>query len=219
MEANSREANSRQLVEAARAGDRRAVEGLLARHLSSLRAFVRLNSGRRLREREAQSDLVQTVCREILERASDFEYRDEPSFRAWLYQTARRKIIDRARFWKSEKRTPSREVPFDARRNSASGAAAPALPPLSACYATFCTPSREAMVHEEEARIEAAFAKLPPDHRKVITLARLAGLPHKEIAAQMNRNENAVRQLLFRALANLAVQLDRAPEGRAGDRS
>jgi hypothetical protein len=32
----------------------------------------------------------------------------------------------------------------------------------------------------------------------------------------MDRNENAVRQLLFRALANLAVRLDRAsPAGPA----
>lgn len=198
---------SRRLVEAAGAGDRRAVDTLLARHLTALRAFVRLNAGRRLREREACSDLVQTVCREVLQGAAGFEYRGEAAFRAWLYQTARRKIIDRARFWRSERRTPRREVELDAPARGGSGEGEAGL---LGCYATFCSPSRDAMAREEQERIEEAFAKLPPDQRKVISLARIAGLPHKEIAAQMDRNENAVRQLLFRALANLAVRLDRA---------
>jgi len=190
----------RRLVEAARGGDRAAVEELIGRHLSAVRAFVRLNAGPRLRQREAQSDLVQSVCREILENLGRLEWQGEAAFRAWLFQTARSKIVDRARYWGTRKRAAEREVRLD-RDESASS--------LLGSYATFCTPSQEAILHEEQERIERAFAKLSPSHRRVVTLARIAGLPHKEIAEQLGMKENAVRQLLFRALAHLALLLDR----------
>jgi RNA polymerase sigma-70 factor (subfamily 1) len=195
------------------------VEGLLERHLSGLRAFVRLNAGPALRAREAQSDLVQSVCREVLEGLDQFEYRGDAAFKLWLFQTARRKIIDRARYWRRDKRALAREVALDPspRRNQSSGHN------LLHQYATFCTPSQEAILHEEQARIEQAFAKLSPEHRKVITLARIVGLSHREIGERMRRNEAAARQLLHRALAQLSKHLesgspdDDAPRVRVGN--
>ena len=44
-----------------------------------------------------------------------------------------------------------------------------------------------------------------PEQREVITLAHLAGLPRKEIAALFDRSEEAVRTQLHRAMARLAV--------------
>jgi DNA-directed RNA polymerase specialized sigma24 family protein len=42
----------------------------------------------------------------------------------------------------------------------------------------------------------------------VISLARIVGLSHAEIAKEMGRSEGAVRTLLSRALARLATLLD-----------
>ncbi len=195
------------LVEAARAGDRCAVDDLMRRHVSALRAFVRLNAGAKLTQREAHSDLVQSICREILQNLGGVEWQGSAAFRAWLFQTARSKIIDRARFWESQKRTPAREVALadDSDANDVDNVVAR---DLLGHYATFCTPSQDAILHEEQERIERAFAELPESYREVISLARIAGLPHKEIATRMGKNENAVRQLLFRALAHLALLLD-----------
>ena len=192
-------------------GSSHGVDHLLERHLSGLRAFVRLNAGPVLRAREAQSDLVQSVCREVLEGVDKFEYRGEAAFKLWLFQTARRKIIDRARYWKRDKRALAKEVPLDPspRKNQSS------VNNLLHQYATFCTPSQEAILHEEQGRIEAAFARLSPEHRKVITLARIVGLSHKEIGEQMNRNEAAARQLLHRALAQLSKHLEGEPRDDA----
>jgi RNA polymerase sigma-70 factor (subfamily 1) len=185
-------------------GKRPEIERLLERHLSGLRAFVRLNAGPVLRAREGQSDLVQSVCREVLEGVGNFEYRGDSAFKLWLFQTARRKIIDRARYWRRDKRAVGREVALDPhpKKNQSSGNS------LLQEYATFCTPSQEAILHEEQGRIERAFAKLSPEHRKVITFARIVGLSHREIGEQMNRNEAAARQLLHRALAQLSKHLD-----------
>ncbi|MCA8975247.1 MAG: hypothetical protein KDC98_11025, partial [Planctomycetes bacterium] len=56
----------RDLVDSASHGDPQAVEELLVRHLPRLRAFVRLRSPFALRARESCSDLVQSVCREVI---------------------------------------------------------------------------------------------------------------------------------------------------------
>ena len=55
-----------------------------------------------LRARESGSDLVQSVCREILAQAHRFQHPSESAFRRWLYTTAMRKISDRADHWRAE---------------------------------------------------------------------------------------------------------------------
>ena len=61
------------------------MESLIARHLPSLRAFVRLRVNSFLRARESESDVVQSVCCEILQHMQGFEYQGEARFRNWLY--------------------------------------------------------------------------------------------------------------------------------------
>ena len=173
----------------------------LAEALERLRprllAFVRLHFDPALRARESCSDLVQSVCREVLENVGRIEYQGDEAFRCWLFTWALHKIRDRQRYWLAQKRDAGREVRLDG-----SGA-----DDLLACYGTFCTPSREAMLHEQIDRIERAFDRLPPQYREVITLARIAGLPHAEIAARLGSTPGAVRTQLNRALVRLTSEL------------
>ena len=53
-------------------------------------------------------------------------------------------------------------------------------------------------------RIEAAFDALPEHYREVIVLARIVGLPHREIAERLGKTEVAVQGLLTRALVKLS---------------
>ncbi len=71
------------------------------------------------------------------------------------------------------------------------------------------------MLRETIDLIERAFEELPDDHRQVILLARLVGLSRKEIADEMGRSEVAVRNLLSRALSQLAEILDREESTRS----
>ncbi len=48
---------------------------------------------------------------------------------------------------------------------------------------------------------------LTPDQRNALMLARIDGLRAKEIAGRMNRSEEAVRQLLMRALRQLRTSI------------
>ncbi len=177
--------------------DSDAIEQLLVEHLPGLRAFVRLRAGPVLRSRENESDVVQSACREVLERAHTFQHGGSAGFRRWLYTTALRKILDKHDFHTAAKRDVRRDHAIDD-------------PGLLAAYHSFCTPSGVAAAHEQLQQIECAFEQLSKDHREVILLSRIVELTRGEVAAEMGRSESSVRNLLHRALAQLAQLLEAA---------
>ncbi|MCA8953339.1 MAG: sigma-70 family RNA polymerase sigma factor [Planctomycetes bacterium] len=182
-------------------GERRGdLEALLVEHLPYLRAYVRLRSNRAIRARESGTDLVQSVCREVLQGSSGFEYRGDGAFRRWLCTAALRKIVERDRAMKTQKRDVRREQV--AATDTAQGA-------LLDAYATVSTPSVVLSRRENIEALEVAFDQLPEEHREVISLAKIVGLSHAEIAEQTGRSEAATRQLLRRALVKLRLLLDR----------
>ncbi len=188
---------SSDLVERASRGDAAAIEALLQENVPRLQAYIRLRSGPLLRSRESSSDLVQSVCREVLEGMGRLEYRGAAQFRAWLFTAAARKIADRVQYYRAERRTAEREIPVDA-----------ASEEVRAAYATIATPSRVLGEREGIERIERAFARLPEEKREVILLARVAGLTSAEIAERTGETDVAIRARLRRALAELSVFLD-----------
>ncbi len=199
--------DSLELLARLREGDSDAIEALLERNLPGLRGYVRLHGGALLRSKESSTDLVQSVCREVLEHIDRFRYPSEAGFRQWLYVTAMRKIRRRYEYWGAQRRDAAREVPLD------DGASSDLLD----CYGSLCTPSQEAVAHEQVERIEAAFDRLPEDYREAIVLARVVGLSRAEIGERLGRSEGAVRTLLSRALARLAELLDEAEAGPAAN--
>ena len=193
---------SEALVHQASRGDDDALAQLLARHLPALHAFVRLRAGEAVLAKESCSDVVQSVCREVLRDLGAFEYRGEAAFRSWLFERALHKVIDRNRFYRMGKRDIGREVAPPSRMSRAEAGA------LLGHYAAVCSPSREAEAHEEVARIEAAFQQLDEPYREVIAMCRLMGMTQAEVAAATGRSEGSVRGLLARGLARLARLLE-----------
>jgi RNA polymerase sigma factor (sigma-70 family) len=179
------------------------IDDLLAEHVPALRAFVRLRMGPTLRAKESASDLVQSVCREILENRERYRFQGDDNFKRWLFTTALRVVKNKARYWQREKRDAVRE----ARRGGSSASHGGAS--FSDCYRSLITPSRDALAREEVDRFERAFETLTEEQREVISLARIVGLSHKEIAQHVGKSEAATRQALHRALAALALALDR----------
>jgi RNA polymerase sigma-70 factor (ECF subfamily) len=188
--------DTRALVEAAARQDRSAIQQLLVRHLPGLEAFVRLRMGPGLRQKATPPDLVQSVCREVLEDLTGFEFRGEAPFRHWLFTRAENKLKEKHRYHAAEMRSRSREETL------------PDGSTFLPAYRTLCTPSREVEVREAVARIEAAFDQLPDDYREAITLHKLCGLSHAEIAERLERSEGAVRNLVYRGISRLALLVD-----------
>jgi len=179
-------------VERAARGEPAAVDALLARHLDGLAAFLRRRAGATLLAQESGSDLAQSVCRDVLERLRDgrFDWRGEAAFKQWLYQAALLKLRDRRDFHGAARRDAARRV-----GDSAAARVAGTEP----------TPSQAAVARERAEEIVAALAKLPPDSRRIIELARFEGKSHAEIAALLGITVADSRQRLARALARLAA--------------
>lgn len=170
------------------------VEELLLLHLPALRAFVRLRIDANLRAQEAESDIVQSTCRTVLQHAGRFQFGGEEGFKRWLFTTAVRTLVDKNERWRTLKRDVVR--------------VADETPDVEPIDRVLPTASEFAQARETRERLERAFDGLEDEEREVIALARVAGLPHRDIALAMKRSEAATRVLLHRALLRLAKLLE-----------
>lgn len=184
-----------ELFAAGRAGDDESLGHLLVRFLPDLRAFVRLQLGAELREREAVSDVVQSVCLELLRNPARFDFRGEPEFRGWLFQAVANELRDKRRYWNAKKRRPRSDLLDDEA--------------LLAAYHSL-TPSQVAIAREDLQRIEHAFERLSEQHARILLLHRFAGLDISALAEIFERSPEATRKLLHRAQVALARELDAA---------
>lgn len=180
-------------------GDPQAVDRLLAHYLPRLHAYVHSQMGAHLRNREASLDIVQSVCREVLEERGSFEFRGEGAFLSWILTAAMNKLRERARFHGRLRRDAARDRPLDD----------------AAAYRGL-SPSGEVMSKEQVERLEAALQRLPDDYREIVVLAKIVGMPHADIAAHLGRSLPAVRNVLGRALARLGNAVLGDAGGRAG---
>jgi RNA polymerase sigma-70 factor (subfamily 1) len=184
------------LIAAAQNGDPGAVDRLVNEHLHAIRAYVRLNVDEMLRARESCSDMVQSVCREVLTDLGGFRYRGEKSFHSWLFVMVLNKIRDRQRYFLADKRDPRREASPPDLSASAAG--------LATLYASVASPSQVAMAHEQLERIECAFDQMPAKYRTVLTMSRLMGMSASEIAEETDQTCTAVSTQLARGLVMLS---------------
>jgi RNA polymerase sigma factor (sigma-70 family) len=182
-------------VRRASEGDHVALDALLERHLPGLRAFVRKNVGPEVLAKESSSDVVQSVCREVLGDLARLEYRGEAAFRALLQQAALRKLIDRQRYYRAEKRDVGRERDASATLSASE---------LRALRSSMHSPSAAALEAEELARLEQAFARLSEPDRQLIRWVHIEGLPHSVVAERLATTESNTRKQLSRALARLS---------------
>ena len=193
------------LVHAAVRREPGALDRLLEAHLPNLRAFVRLQVDERLRLRESQSDLVQSVCREVLEDLPGYEYRGEGSFRAWLFTAALNKVRQKGEFHRAHKRDVARERRIDGERDGGDAAG-------NDLYSSLCslgpTPSQHAIANEQSERLERAMDRLPADDREMLLLARVVDLSRQEIGDRMGLSEKTVHNRIGRAGVRLLAALE-----------
>jgi RNA polymerase sigma factor (sigma-70 family) len=175
-----------------------SIDRVLRASLPALRSYVRARLSPALAARESASDVVQSVCRELVLARQGLEYRSDEALRGWLFSTAQHKIWQHHRYWRAGVRAQA-EAQSDGDGDPASAGDGPVH---------LQTPSLEAAAHEQLRRIEHALAALPAADRELITLVRLCGLTHAQTAERTGRSEDACRQGLRRALVRLAAALD-----------
>jgi RNA polymerase sigma-70 factor, ECF subfamily len=187
-----------ELIGKARQGDPECRDELFRLCRSYLDLMARAQVESWLRVKVDASDLVQQT---LLEAHRDFErFRggSQQEWLAWLRRILARNAADFVRHYRgAAKRQARREVRFAAASESGfqHGAPEPAAPDGS--------PSQEFLRFENELRVAAALASLPPDYQEVVLLRNLQRLPFDEVAQRMNRSRPAAQMLWLRALRKL----------------
>ncbi len=166
----------------------------LVRHLDTVRCFVRIQLSPALRQREQESDIVQSVCAEVLAHPDRFQWQGEAAFRSWLYRAVLDRVRQKLRFHRSDRRDMGREEPPGSGSDG-----------VLDSYAEMVTPSRIAMSRELQRELELAIDELPEPQREVLVRARLLQMEHEAIASDLGITVVHSRQLLHRALAKLAL--------------
>ena len=193
---------SRWLPEA-RAGSREA----MGQALEAYRAYLLLIANRQLdpnlRAKGGASDLVQETFFEAHRDFGQFKGQTGEELQAWLRQLLLHNVANFARgFRDAGKRDLAREVALEPETPSGAGDRGLADDTPS--------PSGRAMAREQAEIVQQALARMPEDYSQVVILRYQDGLSFEQVAQRMQRSENAVRKLWFRAVERLEQEL-RAP--------
>jgi RNA polymerase sigma-70 factor (ECF subfamily) len=191
-----------ELLQAAQAGNREALGGLLELYRNYLRLLARLQLGRRLRGKADPSDLAQEAFLAAQRTFAQFRGTTERELVDWLRQILASKLVDLARRYLRAGRRDvclERQLADDLDGSSrALGAARPA--PHS-------SPSERAARRERAVLLADAVKSLPADYGEVIILRHLEGLPLATVAARMGRSVDSVKKLWVRGIARLRETL------------
>jgi len=164
-----------QVMQQVRSGDLGKLAVLFDRHYRALFGYFMHQTA----NRAASEDLVQETFFRILKYRHT--YRQEMSFRAWMYQVGRNVYMDQA-----ARHKPEVELPVDA--------------PLSSPE----TPAdRQIQNRQETALLHRALASLPKEKREVLVMSRFLDLKYEEIAAVLECEVGAVKVRVYRALREL----------------
>lgn len=160
-------------------------------------------AGRAVRARVELDDLLQEVFLRALADPCGLPAHEpgEHALRRYLTHLARNVVVDVARAARAAKRDGRREQRLERSSWSRSGSGDPAL--------TGPGPATHAAGREELAHLLAAFARLAPDHRRVLGLRQFEGLDARAAALRMGRGESAIHSLYRRALAAWAAECER----------
>jgi RNA polymerase sigma-70 factor (ECF subfamily) len=175
------------LLERAKAGDRQALDALIARYLPRLRRWAHGRLPGWARDLAETQDLVQETVFKAFTQVERFEIRGEGALQAYLRQA----LINRIR---TEIRRAGRR-PQSAALDSQAEDAGP-------------SPLEAAIGQEAVERYESALSRLRPEDREAIIGRIELGLTNEELADALGKpSPNAARMAVERALLRLAKEM------------
>jgi len=187
------------LVSRSQAGDMKAYDTLVIRHRNRIFAMIR-----NMTHHEADAwDLTQDVFIKAWNALANFEAKAK--FSTWLYRIAHNVVYDWNRRKKHDMAGELNEEIFENNRIDPS---AIAIPHAGG------SPDEQMAMGELKTKIEAALAKISPEHREIVILKDVQGLAYKEIADVMGCTIGTVMSRLFYARQKLQALLRDEYESR-----
>jgi RNA polymerase sigma-70 factor (ECF subfamily) len=188
---NDAPVSDHQLVAAAKDGDASAFDELVRRYSPRVYGLVYNMTS----NHEETNDLLQDVFLKAFRSIKGF--RQESSFYTWIHTIAMNMTIN---FLKKRNRRRALSLDdVDAHIEND--------PDYIEATAT-SDPRREANLGELQKRLNEAMQKLSHDHRAVVTMFDIQGMPHAEIAKILGISEGTVRSRLFYAHRQLQNYLE-----------
>jgi RNA polymerase sigma-70 factor (ECF subfamily) len=206
-------ADSADLIERARAGDREALNSLFGRYRDRLRRMVELRLDTRLQARLDASDVIQEAYVEVAERLGEY-LRDPrlPPF-LWLRLIVGERLMKLHRHHLgTQMRDAGREVSLF--RGALPAASSAAL--AARLLGRHTSPTQAAVRAERILRLQEAFNTLEPIDREVLSLRHFEELTAAETARVLGIEESAAAKRYFRALKRLKDILAAMPGGQEG---
>lgn len=176
-----------QLIDAARAGDTKALEALLALYAPSVLRF----GLKMCRDSEDAKDVLQEVL--LAAARSIHDFRGDASFATWLFTVARSFCIKKHRV---SKFAPKETISLDQE-----GAA-------TQVAGTDLAPDELAADRELGAALNRAIDELEPQSREVLLLRDVEGLTAPEVATVLSISVDAVKSRLHRARAQVRARME-----------
>jgi RNA polymerase sigma-70 factor (ECF subfamily) len=181
----------------AKAGSGPALIRLLDRYRIPLFEQAQGYLGRRLRAKLDAEDLLQDVSLHAHRDIGRFRGTTEREFLCWLRNILARILMNQLRrYLGTARRDLRRERPLCNGDDSSGGRAPDPVAPDT-------SPSQRAWKHELACRLAEAIERLPVLYHKVIILRHNEGRSFAEVARMLDRTEDSVKNLWFRALHQL----------------
>ena len=174
------------LVDQARSGDLAAYDELVQRYQERIYATIYHMTS----NHEDANDLAQETFIKAFQALKSFK--GGSSFYTWIYRIAVNKTINFLKQRKNRQGMSLNDLDFNAEHD----------PDLVALI-SHQTPRRDVALAELQKKLNEAMGKLSEDHRLVVTLHDVQGVPHEEIAQIMDCNVGTVRSRLFYARQQL----------------
>lgn len=192
-ERRQRDLRDRRLVRRMRGGDERAFEELVQHYQDRIYSLMLRMIGNAQEAEDLAQDVFITVHRAI------GTYRGEARFSTWLYRIATNACKNRIKYLKG--RHFNRSVPVeDAPEAEPSG-------PRVALTSSVAGPEAMTEGRRLEAAIAQELAALDPEHRLLIVLRDVQGLPYQEILRITGLQEGTLKSRLHRARLALRDRL------------
>ncbi len=211
MDNNS--AESVDLIERARAGDRAALNALLARHSDRLRRMVEIRLDARLQARLDASDVVQEAFVEVAGRLEEYLADPKMPLFLWLRLVVGERLLRLHRHHLgTQMRDAGREVSLYRGALPAASSAALAAQLLG----KHTSPTQAVLRAERILRLQEALNALDPLDREILSLRHFEELTTAEAARVLGIEESAAAKRYFRALKRLKDVLAAMPGGQDG---
>jgi RNA polymerase sigma-70 factor (ECF subfamily) len=201
------------LIERARKGDREAFNALLARHRDRLRRMVEIRLDTRLQARLDASDVVQEAYVEVAERLEEYLRDPQMPLFLWLRLVVGERLMRLHRHHLgTQMRDAGREVALYRGALPAASSAALAAQLLG----RHTSPTQAVVRAERILRVQEALNTLDPVDREILSLRHFEELTAAEAAQVLGIEEGAAAKRYFRALKRLKVILAALPGGSEG---